>query len=333
MSHGSESASPITSVITCAYSLERWDDLVDAVTSARGLEPRPDEIIIVIDHNPQLKARAAAEFLDLRVVENRYSRGASGARNSGIAAARGDVIAFLDDDAVADPYWLAAMLTVCERPGVLGVMGRIEPLWRSARPFWFPEEFLWVLGCTYTGLPKTVGAVRNLFGSMCFRREVFTKIGVFNAGVGRTEQTFPWSGEENELCMRARRLKVPGEFMFEPRAVVWHKIPAKRLTYRYFSLRCYAEGVSKAHVYPLQNSSNALSVERQYVLHVLTRGVLHGLADAVFRFDVGGLGRAFAITSGLLITVAGFFLGTIRASRASGPIAEGPAAANPIIGP
>jgi glucosyl-dolichyl phosphate glucuronosyltransferase len=331
MSESFTSASPITSVITCAYSMERWDDLADAVNSLRGLEQRPDEIIIVIDHNPELKARAQAAFPDVLVIENQHARGASGARNAGIAVARGEVIAFLDDDAVADPHWLAALLAVCQRPGVLGVMGRIEPLWRHTRPTWFPEEFMWVIGCTYTGLPEKVGVVRNLFGSMCFRRDLFAKVGVFNAGVGRTEQSFPWSGEETELCMRAQRLKVPGQFMFEPRAVVGHKIPAKRLTYRYFLLRCYAEGVSKAHVAALQPSSKALWVERDYVLYVLTRGVLRGLADAVFRFDLNGLRRAVAITAGLSVTVAGFFVGKTRASRTNGRFAETPAAANPVV--
>jgi glucosyl-dolichyl phosphate glucuronosyltransferase len=330
MSKTSTNASPTASVITCAYSMERWDDLSDAVNSLRGLNPRPDEIIIVIDHNPELKARAEAAFPDVQVIENQHARGASGARNAGIAVARGDVIAFLDDDAVADPHWLAALLAVCRQPGVLGVMGRIEPVWRHARPAWFPEEFMWVIGCTYTGLPKTVGAVRNLFGSMCFRHELFAKVGVFNAGVGRTEQSFPWSGEETELCMRAQRLNVPGEFMFEPRAVVGHKIPAKRLTYRYFLLRCYAEGVSKAHVAALQPSRNVLSVERDYVLSVLTRGVLRGLADAAFRFDLNGLRRAFAIAAGLSVTVAGFVVGKASASRDNGRFAESPAAANPV---
>ncbi len=325
--------SSVISLVTCAYSMERWDDLVEAVASARGLKPRPDEIIIVIDHNPQLKARAEAEFAELLIVENHYPRGAAGARNAGIAAARGAMIAFLDDDAVADPSWLETLRSVCKRPGVLGVMGRIEPLWRGERPSWFPDEFLWVIGCTYTGLPKTSGPIRNLFGSMCFRREVFDGIGVFNTGVGRTEHSIPWGCEETELCIRARKRNTSAQFVFEPRALVWHKIPAKRLSFRYFLLRCYAEGVSKACVSTLQASGDVLSIERQYVLRVLSRGVMLGVGDAILRLDAGGLGRAFAIMMGLISTVAGFLVGKIKAPRTRRRMAESSATANRVAGP
>jgi hypothetical protein len=95
----------------------------------------------------------------------------------------GSVIALPDDDAVADPSSLASLQAVCERPGILGVMGRIEPLSRGTRPSWFPDEFMWVIGCTYTGLPTSVRTIRNLFGCMCFCREVFNSVGVFTAGV------------------------------------------------------------------------------------------------------------------------------------------------------
>lgn len=322
---GAVTGSPsTTSLITCAYSMERWNDLLEAIASARALRPAPDEIIIVIDHNPSLKARAAAEFPDLIVIDNQYPQGVSGARNAGIAAARGSVIAFLDDDAIADPSWLATMGAICERPGVLGVMGRIEPLWRGGRPAWFPDEFLWVVGCTYTGLPASVDAVRNLFGCMCFRRDVFSRVGVFNAGVGRTDRHLPLGCEDTELCIRALKTHSTGNFMFEPRAVVWHKIPAKRLTLRYFWLRCYAEGLSKAQVCALQSSSDVLSVERRYVTKVLTRGVMRGVIDAIVHLDAGGLGRASAIVTGLFFTTAGFCVGKMKLRHTPKPTAEEP---------
>jgi glucosyl-dolichyl phosphate glucuronosyltransferase len=309
---------PKTSLITCAYNLDRWHDLVEAVASARGLKPPPDEIIIVIDHNPELKKRAEREFTNLRIVENQNPRGVSGARNAGIAAASGELIAFLDDDAVADSLWLAVLQAVCEQPGVLGVMGRIEPLWcGGVRPSWFPDEFLWVIGCTYRGLPTSLGGVRNLFGCMCFRREVFNSVGPFNTDVGRTNRNLPLGCEDTELCIRAQKIEAAIGFMFEPRALVWHKIPAKRLTFHYFWLRCYAEGLSKAQVLLLQRSTGVLSSERKYVLHVLTRGVARGLGDAIVRFDAGGLWRVFAITTGLLVAIAGFCVGKVKSQSAA----------------
>jgi hypothetical protein len=209
------------------------------------------------------------------------------------------LIAFLDDDAVADLGCLGALRAISERPGVLGAMGRIEPLRPGYSPRWFPKEFLWVLGCTYRGLPETVGPVRNLYGCMAFRREVLDRIGIFNPSVGRTDLAFPWSCEDTELCMRARKLIAAVEFMFVPKALVWHKIPATRLRFRYFCIPSCAEGMSKAYVSALRASSDTVSAERRYVLGVLTRGILQSLGDAISRFDPGGIARASAITIGL----------------------------------
>ncbi|CDX43260.1 Glycosyl transferase family 2 [Mesorhizobium sp. SOD10] len=302
-----------TSLIICAHTLERWQDLLESVASVRRLEPPPDEIVVVVDHNAELKARAEAQFVDLLVIENRNRRGLSGARNSGIAASRGSLIAFLDDDAIAEPRWLAYMISHCDRPEVLGAMGRIEPLWLGPRPRWFPDEFLWVVGCTYRGHPDKVGPVRSLLGcGMCLRREVFEKVGGFNAALGRTQKSLPMSGEETELCIRARKAIPAGEFIFEPRAVVRHRIPAKRLTQRYFWLRCYAEGLSKAYMSALLHSREALSAERTYVWRVLSRGIVRGFGDAILRADAEGLGRAFAIAAGLACSIGGFIIGKLE---------------------
>ena len=111
------------SVIICTCSLERWHDLVEAVTSARNLSPAADEIVIVVDHNPELRSRCEAEFPGLVVIENIQARGLSGARNSGIAAAHGSLVIFLDDDAIADPQWLAHIRTHCEQPGASCMSG------------------------------------------------------------------------------------------------------------------------------------------------------------------------------------------------------------------
>ena len=114
---------------------------------------RADQIIIVIDHNPALFAHAQNQFLGVTVLENQEQRGLSGARNSGLSVATGDVVAFIDEDAMAAKDWLAQLRTHYHNPAVIGVGGAIGPLWQTQRPGWFPTEFDWVVGCTYRGMP------------------------------------------------------------------------------------------------------------------------------------------------------------------------------------
>jgi GT2 family glycosyltransferase len=301
------------SVIICAYTLERWKDLCEAVASARNQMPPVEEIIIVIDHNPALKARSEAEFQDAMVIENRDAPGLSGARNSGIAVSRGAMLAFLDDDAIADPFWAGRLAAQCQRPGIVGATAKVEPLWIGHRPPWMPDEFLWVIGCSYRGLPIRAQEVRNLSGgACCLKREVFQQIGGFSSRLGRGKGRVPLSCEETELCIRARQSMENVRFMFEPDAVIFHKVPAQRLTWSYFRLRCYAEGVSKAYLSALIAPRGGLSSERNYVLRTLSAGLLRGFGDVFLHFDRSGLGRCAAILFGLGCAMLGFAVGKIR---------------------
>src|SRR5262245_28282171 len=136
------------SVVLCAYTEARWNDLVEAVASVQSQTLPAYEIIVAVDHNTRLAARAQQHMPGVVVVENCESRGLSGTRNSGVAAARGTHVAFLDDDALAAPDWLARLSVAFANPRVAGTGGAIEPLWLGGRPIWFPPEFDWVVGCT-----------------------------------------------------------------------------------------------------------------------------------------------------------------------------------------
>jgi glucosyl-dolichyl phosphate glucuronosyltransferase len=299
------------SVIICAYTLDRWDDLCAAVGSLRRQVLRPDEIVVVVDYNPTLLERAKMEFHDVVVVPNREARGLSGGRNTGLSASTAPLVAFLDDDAVADPHWLSRLAEHCGDPNVLGVGARVAPVWIGHRPGWLPEEFLWTVGCSYRGLPETARDVRNGFGgAMLFKRHIFGRAGGFAAQFGRQEIDFPLSCEDTEMCMRAKTTFPEGRFVLEPASVVWHKVPSKRLTWAYFRLRCYAEGASKAYFAALFKGRDALATERQYVLWALSGGFVKGLADFLFRGDFDGLKRSVAITLGLTTAAAGYF--TVR---------------------
>ncbi len=300
------------SVVICSYTEERWDQLVGAVESMRRQSLPPREIILVIDHNARLLENARATFADSLVVENSEPKGLSGARNSGITASHGELIAFLDDDAVAEPDFLLWLSRACENPQVLGAGGKVEPVWPERRPSWFPEEFLWVVGCSYRGLPENPAPVRNpLGGCMCVRREGFDAVGGFQTGVGRVGRV-PLGCEETEWAIRARQHWPERPFLYEPRARIWHHVPASRARWRYFLARCYAEGRSKALVSRLVGAKDGLASERTHVLRTLPAGVIRHIRDALAHRDLPGLARAGAIVAGLTVTTAGYVLESLR---------------------
>lgn len=298
------------SVVICAYTERRWDDLLAVIASVRQQSSPPFEVIVVVDHNDDLLERLGAHVSDINVVASTRSRGLAGARNTGVAVATGAVVAFIDDDAVADPDWLKFLGAAYADDGVLGVGGAIEPAWQHGRPDWFPAEFDWVVGCTYRGMPEFAGPVRNLIGAnMSFRREVFDVVGGFNEGVGRVGSV-PLGCEETELCIRAGS-RWPGRtFLYEPEARVEHKVPGDRGRWSYFRARCYGEGLSKAAVSRLAGATRGLQSERAYVRRTLPRGVVRGLKDG-FGADRHGLRRAGAITFGLAATTAGYARGRL----------------------
>jgi GT2 family glycosyltransferase len=295
------------SVVICAYCELRWDALVEAVASAREQNPVPDEVVVVIDHNDALLVRAAGALPEALVVANAESRGLSGARNTGVRHASGAIVAFLDDDASARPGWLLALRRAFEDESVIGVGGVALPVWESSAPAWLPSEFLWVVGCSYRGLPAQRAEIRNPIGaSMAFRRTVLELVGGFTDGIGRIGRT-PLGCEETELSIRAREA-TGGRIVQRRDAEVEHLVSDQRASWSYFRRRCWAEGVSKVAVARRVGSDAALASERSYVVRSLPAGVWRGLADAA-RGDRFGLARAGAIVCGLAITTAGYVRG------------------------
>jgi len=302
------------SVVICAYTEDRWPDLVAAVQSVLDQTAPAHEVIVVIDHNPALLERATGGLPGATVIPNDGSRGLSGARNSGIIASTGEVVAFLDDDAIASPDWLEHLIVPFDREEVFAVGGTIFAAWESEAPRWFPEEFLWVVGCTYRGQPTSTTPVRNVIGAnMAFRRRVFDEVGLFRDDIGRVG-TEPVGCEETEICIRAGQRWPDQMAIFEPRATVRHRVPAQRGSVRYFRARCFAEGRSKAQVAAYVGQADGLATERDYTLRTLPKGALRGATD-LFRGDAAGVGRSVAIVAGLGMTTIGYCMGRLGSPR------------------
>ena len=312
------------SVVICAYTLDRWDDIARAVASIEGQSSPVREVILVVDYNEALLRRATESFPRVQVVANADTRGLSGARNTGVAHANGAVVAFLDDDAAADPDWASHLAAGYAEPEVLGVGGYAEAEWLEERPTWFPAEFNWVIGCSYVGLPTELKQIRNMIGAnMSLRRVVFDVVGGFDARVGRVG-TVPVGCEETELCIRAVARWPGSRIVYQPLARVRHHVPPGRGTWHYFRTRCFADGRSKALVTRLAGATAGLSSERAYVRRTLPAGFFRGLRDAVVGRGGAPLARSGAIVAGLAFTTAGYVHGMLfdRAANIIEPVPQ-----------
>lgn len=319
MEHGPDSAesslserAPVT-VVICAYTLRRLQVLRTAAEAVREQLHHDDELIVVVDHNPEL-LKAVRELLGpdsaaQKVISNHNRLGLSGARNTGVAAARGELVAFLDDDAVPQPGWLTQLVVPFADAGVIGTGGVAVPAWEHSPPDWLPEEFLWVVGCSYRGLPEQPAEIRNPIGAnMAFRRTALDQAGGFTDGIGRVGRT-PLGCEETEFSIRATRA-TGGRIMQQPAAAVDHVVTGDRVTVRYFFRRCWAEGISKAFVSKLTGNDAALASERHYATRTLPAAVGAAIREGLGG-DRAGFKRAVTIAVGLAITVAGYIRGSV----------------------
>jgi GT2 family glycosyltransferase len=291
------------SVVIAAHDERRWPHLLEAVRSTLAQAPAPSEIIVVIDHNEALRERVCAEFPGITVLANRSARGASGTRNTGASHARTALVAFLDDDAAARPDWLHRLIAPFSDPAVVGTGGGVDPVWQAGRPRWFPAEFNWVVGASYTGMPETQAPIRNVWSeNMAVRRDAFAAVGGFRVGFGKLgDRSRP---EDTDLCIRMAELSPAAHWVHVPHALADHQVPAYRSTFRFFLRRCYHEGRGKIEMARQLTSSAALGSERAYLYRTLPRGFAHGIA-AAFRGQLQGAGHAMAIVAGTLAVLFG----------------------------
>lgn len=313
---------PGTSVVVSTYNEERWDDLTACLASLQAQTSPPLEVIAVVDHNPLLLERAAATFPAVRVIQNDRSRGLAGARNAGADVAGGKVIAFIDDDARAEPDWLERLGECFRGPEVVGAGGALLPRWEGAEADWIPREFYWVFGCSYTGLPTTLAPVRNPIGAnMAVRAAILHEVGGFregdrsdaprelrSRGVVRAANNVP---DDTDLAIRVKQRRPEAVWLYQPQARVLHTVTPERASVGYFLRRSFEEGVGKASLAGLVGAGAGLESERRHAASVLPRGVLRELGLLLRGSGAAGL-RAIAIVAGTAAAVAGYLSVAVR---------------------
>jgi GT2 family glycosyltransferase len=302
---------PPVTVITLAYSMDRWSLTCAAIESVLRQTTVPLEIIIPVDHNPELLHRLNARWSgsgalghapSIFVIESRYEGHQGASSTTAAEVARGEYLAFLDDDASAQPDWLEHLLRPFADPSVIAVGGAPLPVYAKPRPRWFPAEFNWVFGCAYAGLPTTAAPIHHLIGTtMAVRRRDLLALG------GIRLDDYP----DMELSHRLLALTPGSKLIYEPAAVVNHYVPKSRLSWSYFWRRCFFVNRGKVAAMRDMGPAANLGAERRFVARALTRGVATGLCQFV-RGDLGGLLRAGTICIGLALAGAGYAVGTVE---------------------
>ncbi|NND02052.1 MAG: glycosyltransferase [Acidimicrobiia bacterium] len=299
------------SVVICCYTQDRWAQIESAVDSVANQTLAAHELILVVDDNEELLERSRSAFPWVQVVPN-STKGLSAARNTGIELAKGDVVAFLDDDAAAAPEWLSHIAAAFDDATVVAAGGPVTPMWPEARPQFLAPEFDWVVGCTFAGMPRDGRFVRNLIGAnMSFRSSVLDQIGGFTPALGRGPNDLR-GGEETELCIRAKRAVSGASVVMVDDARVSHHVSAERTTFRYFMKRCWAEGRTKGVLSAMQPSRESLGSETAYTFRVLPKALLREVRSLNWA-------RSGAIVGGLAAASMGFVWQRARGllSRAS----------------
>jgi GT2 family glycosyltransferase len=258
------------SVIISTYSKNNLDLVLDCLESLKKQSLKPEETILVLDPYPDLVEffRSRVPTTGLKIVVSNEC-GLSNARNAGIKSAAGEIVVFIDDDAVAAADWLKNLAKSYNDPNVVGVGGLIKPLWENGYPAWFPEELNWIVGCSYKGLPESKSYVRNPIGcNMSFRKAVFERVGYFRSDLGRFGKML-LAGEEPELSLRILNAIPNAKIVYDPAAIVYHRVRKNRARLDYLFRRSFFEGLSKALIINQSKSS----VENQYLKYLIAEAI------------------------------------------------------------
>ena len=235
------------SVVVCTYTMDRYDVFIAAVESALSQTHEPIEVVLVIDGNPEVYKHAVDDFGDrenVTIHDNEENRGISYSRTKGAELASGEIVAFIDDDGVAEPDWIEKHVETYEETDAVAVAGYVAPNWRNEKPDFFPEEFYWLVGCTETGFAEDGEEVRNGYGSnVSYKRDVFLDVGGYDVNTGRKGDRHI-QAHEAPVGIRIREAYGKGVVYVED-AVVHHTLFEYRGEFRWLVFRSFWQGFSK----------------------------------------------------------------------------------------
>jgi glycosyltransferase involved in cell wall biosynthesis len=238
----------LASILICTRNRAAYLGETIREAAAQTLSSGDFEIVVVDNGSTDCTPDVVRECQDaITQVSLRYvvetEVGLSAARNRAIREAVGQILCFLDDDAVPEPEWLEWLIRAYTAggPRVMCVGGAIIPIYEIAMPIWFPQEmeFTFKPKITCAELHSVVYPCYPYGANLSIRAEAVRLVGMFNTSLGYNGQNLI-PCEETELLLRLE--KAGYKIIMETRAVVRHNIPAKRLTRDYLRVLYYSCG-------------------------------------------------------------------------------------------
>jgi glucosyl-dolichyl phosphate glucuronosyltransferase len=310
------SAGPLVSVVVCTHAFKDYPFLKEALKSLLGQTYSQKEITLVVDGNADLYRRILSDYQAenrLRVILLEDTMGISEARNAGIRESKGDILAFIDDDATAEKDWIEQLVAVYVKYNAIAVAGKILPDWIGGPvPDFFPEELYWLVGVTNLGFAQdTITEVRNAYGSnMSFKKIVFDQAGLFSHGFGFTGKACV-QAEEPELSLRMKK-KFSRGVIYNPEAIVYHKIPSSKVKLGTLYRRSFYQGYSKALIKKIDSVKDPLNTERSYLRYLLIKSIPGRLKKF---YHPSELKKVFVLIVSIIGVGLGFVFGSAQRKK------------------
>lgn len=263
-------------VVLCTYNrATSLTKALDSVAVSKVPAPTSWEVLVIDNRSTDTTPSVVDDVSRRYPGRFRYifepEPGKSYALNTAIRAARGSILAFMDDDVIVDPNWLQNLTVHLQRGKWVGAGGRIFPAWTSPAPRWLPSNDRYGLApLVMFDLGPDQGQLHEPpFGTnMAYQRDVFDKYGLFRIDLGPNAKS-EIRGEDTEF---GRRLLAAKECLrYEPSAVVYHEVSEKRLRKDFFLSFWFDKGRSDVREFGTAANSgkwNIAGVSADAVLHL-----------------------------------------------------------------
>ena len=298
----------MVSVVICTCN--RSESLIRTLKSLRAMLV-PDDLrweLLVIDNNSKDDTKQAVEdFAKTSKLGIRYvfeeKQGLSRARNSGVREAKGEIIAFTDDDVIVDEYWLANMVRGFKEHDVAAIGGRIFPVLERPKPKWVTQDLQGCWGILDYGERPFYLNSKNIWGAnLAIRADMFRKYGGFDTSLGRVPGKL-YAGEETDFV---RKLMDGGEkLLYWPTAVVHHFVPKHRSSKKYIRRWNFDQGEMNAIRQGGYTGRNLLGIP-YYMIGQLLKNIPPCVLHTV------SFSRDSLMYQSKIGYLLGFILGTIR---------------------